>query len=144
MEPYIISYQKSDYNAEHKKLGDAQDKNGLMYFANNDGVLRFDGINWDLIPVFRSSPVRSIAIDGNDNIYVGLMNDFGMLEQSPSGVLQFKSLRNLLPADVDDFNDVWKIYEIRGNIFFQSYDLFLLKKQAIRFIGCIMVSVSFK
>ena len=89
--PNIISYQKSDYNAGTQNWGIAQDKNGLMYFANNDGVLRFDGINWDLIPVFRSSPVRSIAIDGNDNIYVGLMNDFGVLEQTPSGILEYKS-----------------------------------------------------
>lgn len=133
--PNIISYQKSDYNAGTQNWGIAQDKNGLMYFANNDGVLRFDGVHWDLIPVFRSSPVRSIAIDGDDNIYVGLMNDFGMLEKTPSGVLEYKSFRSLLPSDFGDFDDVWKIYQINENIFFQSYDyVFVLNNGQIQII----------
>jgi ligand-binding sensor domain-containing protein/DNA-binding CsgD family transcriptional regulator len=133
--PYIQNYPKLAYGAGTQNWGIAQDKNGLMYFANNNGVLRFDGTHWDLIPVSGTSPVRSLAIDDDNNIYVGLINDFGVLEQNSTGIVQYKSLRHLLPAGIDDFDDVWKTYNIQGNLFFQSYEnLFVLQNGQIQVI----------
>lgn len=79
--PEIKNYPKSVYEAGTQNWGIAQDKNGFMYFANNDGLLRFDGIHWDLLPVSNTSPVRSVAIDSSNNTYVGLLNDFGVFEK---------------------------------------------------------------
>lgn len=133
--PYITNYPKSDYNAGTQNWGIIQDEDGFIYFANNNGILRFDGTHWDLIPVSGTSPVRSIAIDDENNIYVGLINDFGVLEQNSSGILQYKSLRYLLPASIDDFDDVWKTYNIKGQLFFQSYEnLFVLQNGQIQII----------
>ena len=133
--PYIQNYPKLVYEAGTQNWGIAQDKNGFMYFANNNGVLRYDGTHWDLIPVSGTSPVRSIAIDDENNIYVGLINDFGILEQNSTGIVQYKSLRHLLPEGINDFDDVWKTYYIQGNIFFQSYEnLFILQNGQIRVI----------
>lgn len=133
--PNIHNYPKSVYGAGTQNWGIAQDKNGFMYFANNDGVLRFDGIHWELFPVSTSMPVRSIAVDEENNIYVGLYNDFGIMEQNTAGEYVFKSLRYLLSSDIEDFDDVWKIYKIQGNLFFQSYDyLFVFKNEKIQVI----------
>jgi hypothetical protein len=77
-----------------------------MYFANNDGVLRFDGIHWDLINVSESSPVRSVSNDSENNIYVGLFNDFGLLQINEAGNFTFKSLRNILPPEINDFDNI--------------------------------------
>lgn len=133
--PNIQNYPKSVYSAGTQNWGIAQDNNGLMYFANNDGVLRFDGIHWELFPVSASMPVRSVVVDEGNNIYVGLYNDFGIMEQNAAGEYVFKSLRYLLPPDIEYFDDVWKIYEIQGNLFFQSYDyLFILSNGNIQVI----------
>ncbi|MCA1759161.1 MAG: hypothetical protein LC658_05275, partial [Bacteroidales bacterium] len=94
--PSILNYPKSEYNAGTQNWGIAQDQNGFMYFANNDGILRFDGIHWDLYAVPRV-PVRSILIDNENRIFVGMFNDFGMLKREPSGKIYFESLRQLLP-----------------------------------------------
>lgn len=133
--PNIHNYPKSVYEAGTQNWEIAQDKNGFMYFANNDGVLRFDGTHWDLIPVSGTSPVRTVAIDEEDNIYVGLFNDFSVLEQNSSGLSEFKSLKHLLPPEITDFDEIWKIHEIQGTLFFQSFDyLFVLKNKQIQII----------
>ena len=68
--PSIQNYPKSVYQAATQNWGITQDQNEFIYFANNDGVLRFDGIHWDLIEVSKSSPVRSVFADNDNIIYV--------------------------------------------------------------------------
>jgi len=133
--PSILNYPKSEYNAGTQNWGIAQDKNGFMYFANNDGVLRFDGIHWDLIEVSRSAPVRSVAIDGENRVFAGFTNDFGVLKQNETDPPFFESLRHLLPDPDIEFDDIWKIHEIPQGIVFQSFDyLFLFRNNTIEVI----------
>jgi ligand-binding sensor domain-containing protein len=133
--PSILNYPKSEYNAGTQNWGIAQDKNGFMYFANNDGILRFDGIHWDLIEVSPSTPVRSIAIDSDNRVFAGLNNDFGLLQQNETNPPFFQSLRHLLPDPDIQFDDIWKIHEISQGIVFQSFDyLFLFSNNTIEVI----------
>lgn len=133
--PSIINYPKAEYDAGTQNWEISQDKHGFMYFANNDGILKFDGLHWDLIEISSASPVRSVCVDSNNNIYAGLFNDFGILIQNTTGRLNFKSLRYLLPDNNIKFDDIWKIYEIPQGIVFQSFDyIFLLKNNIIEII----------
>jgi ligand-binding sensor domain-containing protein/DNA-binding CsgD family transcriptional regulator len=133
--PGITNYPKSAYDAGTQNWGISQDKYGFIYFANNDGVLRFDGLHWDLTEVSRSSPVRSVFVNADNQIYCGLFNDFGMLRQNESGRPFFYSLRHLLPDNKLGFDDIWKIHEIADGIVFQSFDyLFLLADNKIEVI----------
>jgi DNA-binding CsgD family transcriptional regulator/F0F1-type ATP synthase membrane subunit b/b' len=132
--PNILNYQKSEYNAGTQNWGIAQDKNGFMYFANNDGVLRFDGLHWELFAVPRV-PVRSILIDSENRIFVGMFNDFGMLNRDSSGKIYFESLRQLLPDSAIEFDDIWKIHETSQGIVFQSFDfMFILNNNKLEVI----------
>lgn len=133
--PNILSYPKSTYQAGTQNWDVAQDKNGFMYFANNDGVLKFDGFHWDLLSV-PLSMVRSVMVDSKNRIFVGLLYDFGVLEQDESGELKYQSLLDLVPKEDRAFNDVWKIHEINGNIIFQSYEkMFIYDGQMIHTIN---------
>ncbi len=58
----IINYPKSDYHAGSQNWDIKQDKNGIMYFANNDGLLSFDGNFWRVSPLPNKTIVRSLAI----------------------------------------------------------------------------------
>ena len=133
--PNIINYQKSLYNAGTQNWGIAQDNNGFMYFANNDGLLIFDGIRWELVKISQSSAIRSVCIDKENKIYVGLFNDFGILSHNISGEKSFESLRHLLPDQVTDFDDIWRIWDTPFGVVFQSFDyLFILKDNQIRVV----------
>lgn len=133
--PYVVNYNKSVYSAGTQNWGIAQDENGFMYFANNDGILRFDGFHWDLIEISRSAPVRSIAVDEENRVFAGLNNDFGVLQQNGTNPPSFQSLRHLLPNPDIEFGEIWKIHEIPQGIVFQSFDyLFLLNNNQIEVI----------
>lgn len=133
--PNIHNYSRSAYQAGTQNWGIAQDKNGFMYFANNDGVLKFDGTQWELIRVSNSSPVRSVYIDEENNMYIGLFNDFGLLKTNASGNYYYSSLRDLLPPGVKDFDDIWRIFGKDGKLFFQTFEfLFIYENGQIQTI----------
>src|SRR6266542_6341170 len=68
--PIIVNYPKQVYSAGSQNWGIAQDKKGIIYFANNDGLLTFDGNFWRKYFLPNKTKVRSIAIDKNNRIYV--------------------------------------------------------------------------
>ncbi len=133
--PRITNYLKSDYNAGTQNWNIAQDEKGYVYFANNDGLLQFDGQQWSTIEISDNSPIRSVYVDSNNNVYVGLINDFGVIVHDIPSMPYYKSLRDLLPQNFEDFDDVWKIHEIPEGIIFQCFDhIFLLKDDSIEII----------
>ncbi len=132
--PQIYNYPKSVYSAATQNWGVSQDKNGFLYFANNNGVLRFDGSNWELTKISETSPIRSVFVDDQDRIFVGLLSDFGMLVKTEQGTMAFQSFRQLLPNDVTYFGDIWKIYQTPMGIVFQSFEyIFIYKDNKIEF-----------
>ena len=105
-----------------------------MYFANNEGLLQFDGLHWELIKISQISPVRSVFIDSLNHIYVGLFNDFGQVVPDENGRLYYKSLRHLLPAGTT-FDDIWQIYECPEGVVFQSFTyMFILKNDQLKIV----------
>jgi DNA-binding CsgD family transcriptional regulator len=133
--PNINNYPKSIYKAGTQNWGICQDDNGFMYFANNEGVLIFNGLQWKRIQVSQSKPIRSIFHDSKNNIYIGLLNDFGMLQEDNTGKLTFTSLRHLIKENVAGFDDIWRIHETEEGIVFQTYEyIFILRGNQIKTI----------
>ena len=63
--PHIRNFSNRDYNAGTQNWDIRQDKTGIMYFANNDGLLTYDGTNWKTFPLPKRTNVRSLEIDGD-------------------------------------------------------------------------------
>src|SRR3954447_14753965 len=94
--PDIINYPKEAYNAGTQNRSIVQDKNGIMYFANQEGLLSFDGTYWKTYPLTNKTIVRSLAIGKDNRIYVGGQDDFGYFSPDKTGKLVFKSLKTFL------------------------------------------------
>lgn len=118
--PNITNYYKQEYNAGRQNWGIAQDRHGIMYFANNNGLLSFDGTFWRTYPIPNATIVRSLAIDKNGRIYVGGQQEFGYFSPNQYGELQYTSLCKDLPTAENDFADVWAIQIVNDRIFFHS------------------------
>src|SRR4051812_20504651 len=98
--PDIINYHADEYNAGTQNWDIAEDTNEFIYFANNDGLLRFDGTSWKLYQLPNKTIVRSVAIGKDGRIYVGSQNEMGFFSPDQNGKLVYTSLKNLLsPAD---------------------------------------------
>ena len=93
-------------NYTSQTLDIAQDERGIMYFANDDGIVEFDGSNWNIV---REMYARSVAVDADNVVHVGLMGDFGYLYPNDSGTLEYVSLAPSLPDSIQ-IDDVYKTY----------------------------------
>jgi len=118
--PDIINYSKLSYNAGLQNWDIKQDKNGIVYFANNEGLLSFDGKNWKIYPLPNKTIVRSVEIGADNKIYVGGQDELGYFAPNANGSLVYHSLTNLIPAKFRSFEDVWDIISYKSSLFFRS------------------------
>ncbi|PZR26346.1 MAG: hypothetical protein DI535_14595 [Citrobacter freundii] len=117
--PEIINFDKNEYDAGIQNRVIGQGSNGLMYFANNDGLLVYDGTYWRLYALPNRSIVRAVLVDG-DRIYVGGQQDFGYFYFDGRGSMAYRSLKELIPPGENDFADVWQVVKYENDIFFRS------------------------
>lgn len=95
--PFIHNFRVNEYRAGTQNWSIAQDTRGFMYFANNDGLLVFNGVKWDLYKMPNMSMVRSTYISDEGEIYVGAYNEFGKMERNRNGKIVFRSLKDNIP-----------------------------------------------
>jgi DNA-binding CsgD family transcriptional regulator len=118
--PFIVNHTRSTYNASPQNWSITQNEKGFVYFGNNDGILEYDGRNWNVFGLPNNSVVRSVFSDG-DTIYAGAFEELGFLAPSPGGYLEYHSLVHLIPEGYTDFDEVWKIFRAGEKIIFQSF-----------------------
>ncbi len=118
--PPIWNYTRKIYSAGTQNWDAAQDKSKRIYFANNDGLLMFDGKDWTNFPVANHTIVRSVAIDQDNRIFTGAQSEIGYFFPGPNGVLLYHSLISLLPPDHRTFEDVWDIILYEGHVYFRT------------------------
>jgi signal transduction histidine kinase len=120
--PFIHNFSPNVYGHGTQNFAVVQDKQGILYFGNNNGILIYDGHEWDLIEVSNHSEVHALALDSiTGRIYVGAQGDFGFLESNRNtGRLQYTSLAGKLPLKSRNFNDVWNIYPTAKEVIFRS------------------------
>ncbi len=118
--PFIRNYTPDEYDADPQNRSVIQDKRGVMYFGNTDGVLEYDGKNWRLIKVANNSAALSLTIDSSGIIYVGAFGEFGYLASDSNGQLKYVSLKNKIRnTDTEKyFNEVWKVFATTHGIYF--------------------------
>jgi len=118
--PDVINYPKQTYGAGLQSWDFKQDKNGIIYIANNEGLLSFDGKYWKLYPLPNKTIVRSVEIGPDNKIYAGGQDEMGYFAPAENGQLQYTSLTGLLGEKEKSFGDVWDIASYKKDIFFRT------------------------
>lgn len=130
--PDVMNYTRQAYTAGLQNWDIQQARNGMIYVANNEGLLSFDGKNWILYSLPNKTIVRSVAIGHDNKIYVGGQDELGYFSPGVSGQLQYHSLVSLLSAKDKSFGDVWDIVSFQESIFFRSANkIFQFRDQLI-------------
>jgi len=133
--PFIKNYSRLDYHAGQQNWMIDQAGDGRMYFANNDGVLEFDGLNWNLIPLPKGIIVRSVFVSKDGKIYVGGFNEFGYFEPDSIGQLVYHSFLDLLKPEDRNFDEIWRIHNTPDGLIFQSFtQLIIINKGDVRVV----------
>ncbi len=116
----VKSYTRDQYAAGAQNWSILQDKYNRLFIANNEGLLVFDGTNWQVFPVPNKTILRSIGFGADGKLYAGAQDELGYFSPDAAGRLRFTSLKNLLPAGEQKFPDVWQL-EVAGNdVFFRT------------------------
>ena len=153
--PPIVNYSSKEYKIN--KLNDdgseikmnpenfavVQDQRGVMYFGNSNGILEFDGQDWDFIEVSIGNFVKSLAIDSNGVIYVGTNNDFGYLESDEHHHLIYHSMIDMLDEESQYFSEIVSIYSTKNEVFFQAQEAVYIYNIEFNSITSVFADVSF-
>lgn len=117
----LTNFTPKDYNGTPQIWDIVQDQRGVMYFANNEGILEYDGNTWRKIELNELSMVRSLAMDEKGRIYVGAQNEFGYLIPTRKGELKYVSLIDQVDSTQRDFDFISNIFCLNQKIYFRSY-----------------------
>ena len=119
--PLVKNYTPDTYKGGIQNWQIIQDERGVIYVANNFGLLQYDGNDWRSYPITGISKLRSIALGSDQRIYTGFQADFGYFEGDSLGTLQYHSLKSLIPEEHRDIDETWKTYIINDNVYFCTF-----------------------
>ena len=116
--PAIHNYSAQMYKAHSQNWSAVQDRRGVMYFGNTYGILEYDGARWRLIATPSKTISRALAISPSGTIFYGSVGDLGYLSADEKGTVQLTSLRDKIPENERQFNDVWQVFCVGDNVYF--------------------------
>jgi class 3 adenylate cyclase len=124
---YVLkTYSPKAYLASPQNWTSLEDKRGIMYFGNTDGLLEFDGVVWRRISLPEAKAVRSLALSESGTIYVGGQNELGYLAPDSNGATRYISLLDKLDPTERKFGDVWSIVNTPAGIYFSTTERLIL------------------
>ncbi|MFQ3580856.1 MAG: SpoIIE family protein phosphatase [Chloracidobacterium sp.] len=118
---FVQNYGQDEFQSLPQMWHIAQDAQGVLYFANDAGLVIYDGARWQRLTMPNSATVRSVAIAPDNRVYIGAENEFGYLTATPNGTAQFVSLLERIPPAKRRFGSVWRTWATPEGMFFQSY-----------------------
>ena len=117
--PPIVKYSSSVYGAGNQSWMISQDDQNYLYFANNDGLLEYNGTSWQLYKVPNETIIRSVKVIGN-KIFTGSYMNFGFWTRQTNGKLKYTSLSDTIKNQILDDEQFWNILKYDQWILFQS------------------------
>ena len=129
--PPVTHFPKTVYRAGTQSWDIGQDRNGIIFLANNEGLLWFNGNSWNCYPIANGTCVRSLAVDTAGNrVFVGGQGELGYFRPDNAGVLRYHSLNAVIPAGERNYGDVWDIVFFQNAWFFRTADrIFRIEKE---------------
>jgi ligand-binding sensor domain-containing protein/DNA-binding CsgD family transcriptional regulator len=117
--PPIVKYNSLTYGAGSQNWMISQDKNNFIFFANNDGLLEFNGSSWELYPSPNETIIRSVKVIGN-KVFTGCYMEFGFWTRKDNGKLKYTSLSKTIKNKILDDEQFWNIFNYDQWVVFQS------------------------
>lgn len=118
--PKINNYSKLQYNGGIQSWEAEILPNGKLLFANNKGLIEYNGNQWNLYSLPKKTICRSISVDYKGRIFAGGQDEIGYFLPDSTGKLQFNSIRKSIPEPHKNLTDVWDLVSYGNKTYFRS------------------------
>lgn len=135
--PYISNFPLPP-GLNNQNVAIVQDNQGIMLFANRQGILSYDGYDWEFMePEIRPHSVEKDPL--SNSIFVGLENGFGYLFRNELGSYKYIPI-----SDPDlDYGVIEKIVFKESDIYFySSYSITKINRDQMRTLETIWAKPS--
>jgi ligand-binding sensor domain-containing protein/DNA-binding CsgD family transcriptional regulator len=119
--PPIKIFSTEDYGAGNQNWALTQGENKFIYAANNEGLLEYNGANWQLYPTPNETIMRSVK-SFKDKLYSGFYMDFGFWVRNGFGLLEYTSIVKEKGIKMLEDEQIWEIVELDGWMIFKSLE----------------------
>ena len=92
---FLSHYKPGNDNISNVSYDIHQSRSGILYFANQKGVLQFDGRNWNLVQL--RGAVYTLTSSSDDQIFAGGTSGFGRIGLNGQNHLAYLPLSDSLP-----------------------------------------------
>ena len=116
--PLTHDFTTEDYGGGIQNWDFHQDAYGLLYVANNFGLLVFDGESWEQVSLDYNTRTLAVHVTSDQRIFVGGQGSFGYLNPVSPDSLSYISLKEQLPKAYQNFDEVWNIHAVGEEIIF--------------------------
>lgn len=113
---FTHNFLPNNYPGKTQNWAIKVDSNNVVWIGNQDGVMSFNGTNWQMIQTPQKSTIRSLEFNNSGKLYAGGISDFGFISDSLNSQT-FISLKPKLPEGIA-FNDVWSIKSNNDQVVF--------------------------
>lgn len=118
--PYITNYTSKEIQGGPQIWCWVQDKRGMVYVGDMEGVIEFDGRQWKRIRNSNNSIVRKMAVDSLGRVYVGASDDFGFLQPNNKGEMSYVSISKSVSDKGIKFLDIWGVFTTSHGVYYCS------------------------
>ena len=117
--PPIQYYSPIQYGAENQNWDISQSANKYIYIANSEGLLEFNGSDWNVYKSPNETILRSVHVK-DSKIYTGCYMEFGYWSKTSIGDLEYTSLSNKIKSKLIEDEQFWNIESVDDWLLFQS------------------------
>jgi AraC family chitin signaling transcriptional activator len=118
--PYIEKFKYESMISFSHIWQIAEAPNHVMYFVNDNGLLQYDGKNWEIYKGNKGIH-RSLLVYDNETIFTGQDNDFGIWKKNKNNRFEYKSLYPFLNKNNKLVEEFWHVYKNDKFVIFHSF-----------------------
>ena len=130
--PFKQYYNAREYQGGIQNRNITQNQYGILYIANNFGLLEYDGTEWRRFPLPNETKVRDVTISQDGHIYIAAQGDFGFFTPNEYHTLEYVSLADSLSDEYRNFDETWRVFAKGDQVIFCTFNyLFIFKKNRL-------------
>jgi serine phosphatase RsbU (regulator of sigma subunit) len=133
--PYLTNFKPQQYGEHNQNWCLLQDNRGVVFVGNNNGLMDYNGISWNLTSLNPPGRVTSIFQEKGGRILIGGDGEFGQIIEGKAGRLTYQSYLPYLENSKRNIGTIWSIFSIgKTNYFCGAKQIIVLDKGQFKFI----------